>query len=189
MNLQIKSLTLLIITAALIAGCLDTSSTKPAWAHNVAWQGDSPENAAAAEKELWTQISPYNTEYDTVNITARKESNGLNLRVVGVSNSTEYPDIYDFTYSEGTLTRTGYMLGAIQSRDRDAAITIAMQDREVASAGVTGIPTVRRILPDTSKKYYAPVTLLSVTWPGISALVDPQERKIVKTWKGDSTEK
>lgn len=187
MKLLTKYVALLLITAALTAGCLDTPGTKPAWVHDVTWQGDSPESAAAVEKELWTQISPYNTEYDTVNITARNGSNGLNLRVVGISKGTEYPDVYDFTYSEGTLTRTGYMLEAIPPQERDAAIAIAMQDREIASAA--GIPTVRRILPDTSKKYYAPVTLLSVTWPGVSALVDPQELKIVKTWKEGGTEK
>lgn len=189
MKLLTKYVVLLIITAALTAGCLDTSGTKPAWAHDVNWQGDIPESTAVVEKELWTQISPYNTEYDAVNITARKESNGLGLRIVVMSNSAGYPDVYDFTYSEGTLIRTGYMLEAILPQDRDAAIAIAMQDREVASAGVAGIPTVRRILPETSKKYYAPVTLLSVTWPGISVLVDPQELKIVKVWKEGGTEK
>ncbi len=189
MKLLTKYVSLLIITAALTAGCLDTSGTKPAWAHDVTWQGDSPDSAAVVEKELWTQISPYNTEYNIVNITARNGSNGLSLHVVGMSNGAEYPDVYDFIYSEGTLTRTGYMLEAILPQDRDAAIAIAMQDREIASAGIGGIPTVRRILPDTSKKYYAPVTLLSVTWPGVSALVDPQELKIVKTWKGGGTEK
>ncbi|MDD5617176.1 MAG: hypothetical protein PHH85_13355 [Candidatus Methanoperedens sp.] len=184
-----KYVVLLIIAAVLIAGCLDTSGTKPAWAHDVSWQGDIPKSTAVVEKELWTQISPYNMEYDAVNITARNGSNGLSLRVAGVSNSAGYPDIYDFTYSKGTLTRTGYMLEAILPQDREAAIAIAMQDREVASAGVAGIPAVRRILPETSKKYYTPVTLLSVTWQGVSVLVDPQELKIVKVWKGGGTEK
>lgn len=189
MKLLTKYVVLLIITAAFTAGCLDTSGTKPAWAHDVSWQGDIPESTEVVEKELWTQISPYKTEYDTVNITARNGTNGLILRAVGVSNSAGYPDVYDFTYSEGTLTRSGYMLEAILPQDRDAAIAIAMQDREVASAGVAGIPTVRRIMPETSKKYSAPVTLLSVTWPGLSILVDPQELKIVKVWKGGGTEK
>jgi hypothetical protein len=124
-----------------------------------------------------------------VNITAKGEDNGLRLRVVGISNSIEYPDIYDFTYSEGTLTRTGYLLEAILPEDRDAAIALAMQDKDFRTASAAGVPTVRRILPDTSKKYYAPKTLLSVTWQGISVLVDPEERKIANIWKESGSEK
>lgn len=147
------------------------------------WQEDKPDSAAAIETELWTQIAPYNTEYDIVNITAKNEGNGLRLRAVGISNSIEYPDVYDFTYSGGTLTRTGYLLEAITPQDRDAAIAVAMQDKDFRTASASGVPTVRRILPDTSKKYYAPKTLLSVTWQGVSVLVDPEERKIANIWK------
>ncbi|MCZ7380551.1 MAG: hypothetical protein O8C64_03120, partial [Candidatus Methanoperedens sp.] len=57
--------------------------------------------------------------------------------------------------SNGTLMRTGYLLEALQPHDRDAAIAAAMQNKEVMGKGVPGVPTVRRILPDTSKKYYA----------------------------------
>jgi len=57
-----------------------------------------------------------------------------------------------------------------------------MQKREVMEKSAPGVPTVRRILPDTSKKYYAAKTLLSVTSPGISALVDPDEWKVVQVW-------
>ncbi|HEX7628178.1 MAG TPA: hypothetical protein VF354_04575 [Candidatus Methanoperedens sp.] len=46
-----------------------------------------------------------------------------------------------------------------------------------------GLPSVKRILPGTSEKFYAPKTLLSVSWKGISALVDPDERKVVQVWK------
>lgn len=117
-----------------------------------------------------------------MNISAKSESDGLHLRVIGISNAAINPDVYDFIYSNGTLMRTGYLLEALQPHDRDAAIAAAMQNKEVMGKGVPGVPTVRRILPDTSKKYYAAKTLLSVTWTGISVLVDPDEWKGVKVW-------
>lgn len=97
------------------------------------------------------RASPYNTEYDIVNITAKNEGNGSRLRAVGISNSIKCPDVYDFTYSEGTLTRAGYLLEAITSQDRKAAIAVAMQDKDFRTASASGVPTVRRVLPDTSK--------------------------------------
>ncbi|MBU3968479.1 MAG: hypothetical protein KKG76_14100 [Euryarchaeota archaeon] len=171
---------LLILLAVMIAGCLNASSTKPDWAHEVNWLGEKPDSIV--EKELWTQITPYRIEYDIVNITAKSESDGLHLRVIGISNAAINPDVYDFIYSDRTLTRTSYLLEALQVHDRDSAIAAAMQKREVMEKGVTGVPTVRRILPDTSKKYYAAKTLLSVTWTGISVLVDPDEWKVVQVW-------
>lgn len=178
-----------LFIAVLASGCLNASSTKPAWAHDVNWQGDISESTEDIETKLWTKIAPYNTEYDFVNITVKNEGNRLRLRVVGISNVIEYPDVYDFTYSEGTLTRTGYLLEAITSQDRDAAIAVAMQDKDFRTASAAGVPTVRRILPDTSKKYYAPKTLISLTWQGVSVLVDPEERKIANIWKESGSEK
>ncbi len=180
MNLGTKPAFLLIILAVMIAGCINASSTKPDWAHDVNWPEEKPE--AIVEKELWTQITPYRIEYDLLNITSKSESDGLHIRVIGISNAAINPDVYDLTYSDGTLTRTGYLLEALQPQDRDAAVAAAMQNREVMEKGAYGVPTVRRILPDTSKKYYAAKTLLSVTWPGISVLVDPDEWKVVKVW-------
>lgn len=180
MNMVTKPAFLLIILAVMIAGCLNASSTKPDWAHEVNWLGEKPDSIV--EKELWTQITPYNIEYDIVNITAKSGSDGLHIRFIGISNAAINPDVYDFIYSDGTLTRTSYLLEALKPHDRDAAIAAAMQKREVMEKGVTGVPTVRRILPDTSKKYYAAKTLLSVTWTGISVLVDPDEWKVVQVW-------
>ena len=50
-----------------------------------------------------------------------------------------------------------------------------------------GIPTVKRILPETSEKFYAAKTCLSVTWTdaSVSALVDMGSRSVVKTWGGE----
>ncbi|MDD1744636.1 MAG: hypothetical protein LUQ20_02325 [Candidatus Methanoperedens sp.] len=180
MNPGRKTVFLLIMLAVMVAGCLNASSTKPDWAHDVNWMGEKPDSIV--EKELWTQITPYRIEYDIVNITAKSESDGLHLRVIGISNAAINPDVYDFTYSDGILTRTSYLLEALQPHDRNAAIAAAMQKKEVMEKGVPGVPTVRRILPDTSKKYYAAKTLLSVTWTGISVLVDPDEWKVVQVW-------
>ena len=69
MNLGRKNAFLLIILAVMVAGCLNASSTKPDWAHDVNWLGEKPD--AIVENELWTQISPYHIEYDHLNITAR----------------------------------------------------------------------------------------------------------------------
>ena len=74
------------------------------------------------------------------------------------------------------------MLEALKPQDRETAIAAAMRQKEVMEKSVPGVPTVRRILPDTSKKYYAAKTLLSVTSPGISSLVDPDEWKVVQVW-------
>ncbi len=180
MNLGTIPAFLLIILAVMIAGCLNAPSTKPDWTHDVNWLGEKPDSIV--ETELWAHITPYRIEYDLLNITAKSESDGLHLRVIGISNAAINPDVYDLIYSNGTLTRTGYLLEALQPQDRDAAIAAAMQKKEVMGKGAPGVPTVRRILPDTSKKYYAAKTLLSVTWTGISVLVDPDEWKVVEVW-------
>jgi len=180
MNMGTKPAFLLMILAVMTAGCLNASSTHPDWAHEVNWLEGKPDSIV--EKELLTQISPYHIEYDFVNITTKIESDGVHLRVIGISNAAINPDVYDFIYSDGPLTRTGYLLEAIQPQDRDAAIAVAMQNKEIRDKGVSAAPTVRRILPDTSKKYYEAKTLLSVTWTGISVLVDPDGWKVVKVW-------
>lgn len=187
MNLGTKPAFLLMILSVIIAGCINASSTKPDWAHDVNWMGEKPDSTV--EEELWTQITPYNIEYDLVNISAKSESDGLHLRVIGISNAAINPDVYDLIYSGGTLTRTGYLLEALQQQDIDAAIAAAMKTREVMEKRASGVPTVRRILPDTSKKYYAAKTLLSVTWTGISVLVDPDGWKVVKVWNENEGKK
>lgn len=156
---------------------------KPSWVQEVQWQ-DKPADAAAIEGLLWTEITPYRTEYETVNISASAASQGLRLKVTAASKDTDKQDIYDFVYDDNELLLTGYLLEAIPSQYRNDAIAIALGNQEVA-ASVTnaGAPTVRRILPKTSERFYAPKTLLSVTWEGVSALVDPDERKVVQVWK------
>ncbi len=156
---------------------------KPSWVQQVQWQ-DKPADAAAIEELLWTEMTPYKTEYEMVNISSSTTGEGLRLKVVATSKETDKQDIYDFVYDGKELLMTGYLLEAIPSQYRNDAIAIALGKQEVA-ASVTnaGAPTVRRILPKTSERFYAPKTLLSVTWGGVSALVDPDERKVVQVWK------
>ncbi len=156
---------------------------KPSWVHQVQWQ-DKPDDTAKIEEGLWTEMTPYKTEYEMVNISTKAEGKGLRLKVIATAIDTDKPDTYDFVYEDEELLLTGYLLEAISSQYRSEAIGIALGNQEIAASVINaGVPTVRRILPRTSEKFYAPKTLLSVTWGGISALIDPDERKVVQVWK------
>ncbi len=155
----------------------------PSWVHQVQWS-DKPDDTAKLEGLLWMEITPYRTEYELVNISASAEGNDMHLKVIATSKDTDKPDIYDFVYDGNELLLTGYLLETIPYQYRNEAISIALGNQEVASSVInSGAPSVRRILPKTSEKFYAPKTLLSVTWGTVSALVDPDERKVVQVWK------
>ncbi len=159
------------------------SDLKPSWVHQVQWS-DKPDNAAKIEGLLWTEITPYRTEYETVNISVSTMSEGLRLKVIAAAKDTDKSDIYDFVYDGRDLLLTGYLLEAVPFQYRNEVIGIAFGNQEVASSVANaGAPTVRRILPKTSEKFYTPKMLFSVTWGGISALVDPDERKVVQVWR------
>lgn len=159
------------------------SEVKPSWVHQVQWS-DKPDDAAKIEELLWVEISPYRTEYESVNISPATIDKGLRLKVIAAAGDSDKPDIYDFIYEGGELTLTGYLLEAVPFQYRNEAIGIALGKQEIAaSVANSGIPTVRRILPKTSEKFYAPKMLLSVTWVGTSALIDPDEQKVVQVWK------
>lgn len=159
----------------------EDSGANPTWVHEVNWH-DKPNTAEKIEVLLWDEISPYRAEYEIVNISASSEGKGVRLKVIAATKDSEYPDIYDFVYDGDRLLLTGYLLEAIPPAYSNEATGIALGNQEVA-ASVTGVPTIRRILPVTSEKFYAPKTLLSVTWDGISALVDIEEGKVVQVWK------
>ena len=160
------------------------SNTRPQWINKVQWLGEQPDNAAKIEESLWFEISPYKTEYDIVNITATGETNGLHVKVMANTLDSDYPDVYDFVYDNDELLLTGYLLEAVPPVYRNEAIGIALNNMDVASSVQnSGAPSVKRILPKTSQKFYMPKTLLSVTWKGVSALIDTDERKVVQVWK------
>jgi len=111
----------------------------------------------------------------------------MDLRITATAKDSDKPDIYDFVYENGELLPTGYLLEAIPPMYVNAAIYTALGNQTVA-ASVTnaGNPTVRRILPRTSERFYESKTLLSVTWEGTSALIDPEVWNVVKIWKADT---
>jgi hypothetical protein len=162
----------------------EKSSARPVWAHNVQWLGEKPDNSDSIEELLWFEIAPYKTEYDFVNISSKGDANQMRISVTAKAVDSEKPDIYDFTYQDNELLLSGYLLEAIPQMFRNEAIGIALTDKDLAaSVRNSGGPTVKRILPKTSEKFYVPKPLLSVTWKGISALVDPDERKVVQVWR------
>ncbi|MCZ7402032.1 MAG: hypothetical protein O8C61_07400 [Candidatus Methanoperedens sp.] len=168
----------------------ETSSVRPVWAHNVQWLGQKPDNVQTIEELLWNEIAPYKTEYDIVNISSTGDANEMRISVTAKAVDSENLDIYEYTYQNNELLLTGYLLEAVPQMFRNEAIGIALSDKDLAtSIRNSGEPTVKRILPKTSEKFYAPKTLLSVTWKGISALVDPDERKVVQVWREGGTGK
>jgi hypothetical protein len=168
----------------------EKSNVRPGWAHNVQWLGEKPDNAQSIEELLWFEIAPYKTEYDFVNISSKGNANEMRVTVISRAIDSEKPDIYDFSYQNNELLLTGYLLEAVPQKFRNEAIGIALNDKDLAaSIRNSGEPSVKRILPKTSEKFYTPKTLLSVTWKGISALVDPDERKVVQVWREGETGK
>jgi hypothetical protein len=162
----------------------NNSSTRPQWAHNVQWLGEHPDNPAKIQELLLLEISPYKTEYEMVNISAKDGTNDMHMKVTATTLDSDNPDIYDFIYNGKELLLTGYLLEAVPLMYRNEAIAIALSDRDVATVvRNSGVPSVKRILPKTSEKFYSAKTLLSVTWKGTSALVDPDEKKVVQVWK------
>jgi hypothetical protein len=99
-------------------------------------------------------------------------------------------DIYDFMYDDNKLVMTGYLLEAIPPSERRKAIWIAVSNTSItqAVADAKEPPSVRRILPGTSEKFYKPRTLMSVTWQdvGHSALVDIDTQSVVDIWSRDN---
>ena len=85
----------------------------------------------------------------------------------------------------------GYLLEAVPDSIRNEAINVALRNEDVKAAlgsGMTGIPSVKRILPETAANYYVPKPLISVTWmqQSVSALVDMDSRSVVRIWNGET---
>jgi len=172
-----------------ISGCISSGSNRPDWVHQVNWEGDITEDAKI-ETLLWEQVTPYRSiEYDIVNISTSRSGNAVSIQVTAGSSQSPYQDIYDFSYQDGILVMTGYLLEAIPAADRIKALDIVFSQGEEIRQAITQSrkePTVKRILPQTSEKFYTPKTLLSVTWQDVqvSALVDVDSYTIVEIWNG-----
>ncbi len=187
---KIPTLAVIVISAALIlgAGCI-TDTDDNARSYNIVWVGTPPADHKAIETELSHQIAPYpGAVYGNVTASASEKDGGISLHISAASPTCRYPDIYDFVYLNHELIRTGYLLEAIPEATRQDAIGIAMQNPEIAGAlsggAGAGVPTVRRILPETAEEFYVPKTCISVTWAdaSVSALVDMDTGSVVETW-------
>jgi hypothetical protein len=191
-----KFVPLFLFSFLIISGCTSSGgNNRPDWVHQVNWEGDIPEDANI-ETLLWKQITPYRSiEYDMVNITTTQAGDTIGILVKAGSTQSLYQDIYDFSYYNGTLVMTGYLLEVIPEADRIKALDIVFSEGAEIRQTITqsqSEPTVKRILPQTSEKFYKPKTLLSVTWQDVqvSALVDVDSYTIVEIWNqgGGNTE-
>jgi len=187
---KIPTLALIVISAAMIlgAGCI-TDTDDNAQSYNIVWADTPPADHRAIEAELSHQIAPYpGAVYGNVTVSSSEKDGGMRLHISAASPTCRYPDLYDFAYMNHELTRTGYLLEAIPEATRQDAIGIAMQNPEIAGAlsggAGAGVPTVRRILPETTEEFYVPKTCISVTWAdtSVSALVDMDTGSVVETW-------
>lgn len=179
-----KFILLLLFSFLIVSGCI--GSNKPDWAHQVYWEGDAKEDIEIRAL-LWEQIEPYRSiEYEIVEINNARKEDAIDIKVTCTSNQSPYKDVYDFSYEDGNLVMTGYLLEALPPADRSKAIMIATSDSAIRQsiADSREGPAVKRILPRTSEKFYQPKTLLSVTWQdaGVSALVDIDLYTVVETW-------
>lgn len=182
-----------LIVMFLIAGvvCINDSE-KSSSGYEVTWVGTPPAESAMIETKIKQQISPYpGMEYDSVTLSASRENEKLRIHAIAESSGSRYPDLYDFTYRDGDLIQIGYLLEAIPESVRSEAIGVAMQSEGVANAlsndmNSYGVSSVKRILPETSEKFYSGKTLISVTWldHSVSALVDMDTREVVQVWNG-----
>ncbi|MEA1870224.1 MAG: hypothetical protein U9N09_08820 [Euryarchaeota archaeon] len=187
---KIPTLAVIVISAALIlgAGCI-TDTDGNARSYNIVWVDTPPADQKVIEAELSHQIAPYpGAAYGNVTVSASEKDGGMRLHISAASPTCRYPDLYDFVYMNHELTGTGYLLEAIPETTRQDAIGIAMQNPEIAGAlsggAGAGVPTVRRILPETAAEFYVGKTCLSVTWAdaSVSALVDMDTGSVVETW-------
>jgi hypothetical protein len=177
----------ILIALTIIAGCVGTEQNRQSC--GVTWAGTQPDDHKTIEAQVSRQIAPYpGVVYDNVTISESKKDGVTHLHVSATLPGCSYLDLYDFAYHNQKLTRTGYLLKAIPDATRQDAIGIAMQNPEIAGAlpddAGAGVPTVRRILPETAAEFYAEKTCISVTWAdaSVSALIDMDTGSVVDIW-------
>ena len=194
MNILPKIFTIIFIVVLLTAaaGCI-TGADSPSSEYDIAWVGTPLADSKTMEMKIAQVITPHSgAEYNNVTLSASGDNDRVRIHVAAVSSSSQYPDLYDFTYRDGELIRVGYLLEAIPEAVRSEAIGIAMQNENIAAAlgsgaNTYGTPSVKRILPGTAEKFYEPKTLFSVTWKdsSLSALVDVDTGQVVEVWTGN----
>ncbi len=189
--------TLFVIFLFLCAGCAERAGYYNNSYNNSSYTGGRADNSSITlEDRIMDSLLPYDgVEY--ANITIKRTGN--EIVVVATSESTPREDVYKFVYDpeRDELVLTGYLLEAIPEEVREKAIAVALTDEEIAGAiysGSFGEPSVRRILPQTSAKFYTAKQLFSVTWrdfdrgQAVSALIDVEEGRVVQKWSGSAQE-
>jgi len=171
----------LLIFSLLFLGCIQ----------NVVTEENSPQNATVNTAELKRLIIENPNEYlypfdgfsyDNI----RVDVEGYYIYVTAKCSELEGEDTYLFVNDNGTLILKSYCLEALPESVKLEAVSIAMSNETIAK-NANGVVTVRRILPQTSAKFYEPKELFSVTWHGdkmVSALVDLDEKNVVSVWIG-----
>ncbi len=118
--------------------------------------------------------------YDNVSIEVKDNY----IYVKAKCSELEGEDTYLFVNDNGTLILKSYCLENLPESVKLEALSIAMSNETIAK-NANGIVTVRRILPQTSAKFYKPKELFSVTWHGdriVSALIDLDEGRVVRIY-------
>ncbi len=166
-------LAILLLIPILFLGCVFHNNAK-----NV-------NSSSALESQIIKNPDDYLYPFDGFsydNVSVKVEGNYI--YVTAKCSELEGEDTYLFVNDNGTLILKSYCLEALPESVKLEAISIAMSN-ETISKNANGIVTVRRILPQTSAKFYEPKELFSVTWHGsrmVSALVDLEEGKVVRVW-------
>ncbi|WP_407283185.1 hypothetical protein V7O61_14745 [Methanolobus sp. WCC1] len=183
----------LVVMIFLFAGIISlTNSTNSSSVNEFLWTGAPPSNADKIEARISQLVSPYQgIEYDNITLATSEKNNKIHIHATASTSASKYMDRYDFVYSDNEIIITGYILEAIPESVRSEAISLALQNEEVASAMGSGMytngdPFVKQILPETSEKFYTGKPLISVTWmdSSISALIDMDTRAVVQVWTG-----
>lgn len=185
----VSSILVLTIGIALTLGAGCVGPGQNSQSYDITWTGTPPDDHKAIEAQVSRQIAPYpGTMYGNVTISKSNKDGVAHLRVSATLPGCAYPDLYDFAYLDQKLAMTGYLLEAIPDATRQDAIGIAMRNPDIAGAisddAGAGVPTVRRILPETTADFYVAKTCISVTWADISvsALIDMDAGSVVETW-------
>lgn len=189
---KIPAIAFIILLLVTGTGCI-TGTDSRTTEYDITWAGTVPDRSKAIETQIMQEVIPYSgVHYSTVTLSASEDNDRVRIHVLAETPISPYPDLYDFVYNDGKLTRVGYLLEAIPEPVRNEAIGIAMQNENISATFTAGMnaystPSVKRILPETAEKFYTPKTLLSVTWmdSSVSALVDMDKRQVVEVWTGN----
>jgi len=170
-----KKLMLLLMISLLFFGCVTTG--RP--------QLKSKNNNNSTSKTLLSRIKEYLCPFDGYRYSnVSIKINGSRILVKAKCSELNGEDYYLFVNDSGILVLKSYCLEALPENVKNEAVAVAMSNKIIAK-NASGPVTVRRILPQTSEKFYKPETLFSVTWHGnkvVSALVDLNTGKVVRVW-------